>query len=86
LIICFIFFSNELLIKSVPSNNLYIQWGMIYLSLIMAYISMGAINLAQLGGDIGTGTATGNVRGAGGVLDGAGGSSSGTCCDNKCCP
>ena len=81
LIILFIFISNELLIKSAPSNRLYVEWGMIYLTLIMAYISIGVINITQLGGSIGAGTAKGTVAAAAAAAAGGTSSCCATCCN-----
>ena len=79
LIVIPIFFANELLNKSAQLNRLYVEWGMIYLTLIMAYVSMGTIKLTQLGGSIGNATATGD-------LDTSGGAGGAAPCCGSCCP
>jgi uncharacterized membrane protein len=86
MIVVVIFMTNHLFIQSQSKMKLYTDWGLIYSSLILSYVSMSYMNISSFGGSISSG-AVNNVAnsapGSGsksGSGPGAGPGSCGSCC------
>lgn len=72
MIVIALFFTNHLLVQSEPKMKLYSEWGLIYTSLILSYVSMSYVDMWAFGGSIANG-AVNNV-----VSTGSGANSAGT--------
>jgi uncharacterized membrane protein len=84
MIVIAIFFTNYLLVQSEPKMKLYSEWGLIYTSLILSYVSMSYIDMWAFGGSIADGAVTNVVNtGAGANSAGAQGSAPGS--GSNCC-
>jgi len=78
-----IIFTNYLLIHSSPNMKLNIEWGLIYASLILSFVSMSYIHMWSFGGSIASGAVNNVIKTGSGTS--TAGAQTGTSCCGKCC-
>ena len=78
MILIAIFMTNHLYINSEPRMKLNIEWALIYMSLILSYVSISYINIPSFGGSIASGAVSKLSTSA--PLTGAGAPGTQGCC------